>query len=179
MAQLCQDTSPLSTTALARAAATEAADARARQQGGGATFQTPDVCVQGNESTTRSQVETNQDAAYQYDGDGERADRVSVLEKQVEEMTDLIKKMLLQNQQQAADARARENALNAQLAAASATKLSQSKSPPVSNMLFNPFQECNVRLSSAESISCVWSGKRGGMDWRTARSYAAQDHRQS
>ena len=170
MAQLCQDTSPLSTSALARAAATEAADTRARRQSVSAAFQTPAVCTPCDDSATRSEEIHHRTQDATDDGDKESDDRVSMLEKQVGDMTDLIKKMLLQNQQQAADARARENALTAQLAAASATKLSQSKSLPASNMLFNPYQEYNVRFSSAESTSCVWSGKRGGMDWRTARS---------
>ena len=128
MAQLCQDTSPLSTSALARAAATEAADTRARRQSVSAAFQTPAVCTPCDDSATRSEEIHHRTQDATDDGDNESDDRVSMLEKQVGDMTDLIKKMLLQNQQQAADARARENALTAQLAAASATKLSQSKS---------------------------------------------------
>ena len=175
MAQLCQDTSPLSTSALARAAATEAAESRARRQSEGVAFQTPDI---GIDNAARPESRAIQDATY--DDDGERADssdRVSALEKQVEAMNDLVKKVLLQNQQQAADAQARENALKAQLAAANAASMGNSqllsqKTPHQanSNMLFNPYEERSVRLSSVESTSCMWSGKRGGMDWRTARA---------
>ena len=103
------------------------------------------------------------------------------MQAQLDAMGEMMRKMLLQSEQQAADAKARENALLAQLAAANAARsqpvVQQTQAikpdslfPPSRDMLFNPFQECQVKLSSAESNSCMWSGKRGGMDWRTARS---------
>ena len=101
-------------------------------------------------------------------------ERVDALQLQLDEMTDHVKQLIDLQQHTMADAKARENALQAQLRAVQTankdTQNTDTKPNPTSTLTFNPFDQCDVRFSSAEARACEWSGKRGGMDWRTARS---------